>query len=60
MEVVLKRAKSGDMLVLVRFKEDTNFDVEKLEWCPRIDELDILVEAKNKIMVKNENKLKRS
>ena len=50
MEVVLKRARSGDVLVVVRFGEDSNFDKEKMEWCPRLDELDLVIDAKKMII----------
>ncbi len=52
MEVLLVKAKSGDVLVVIRFKEDTNFDVGKLEWVPRLDELDLIMSAKKSIMEK--------
>ena len=52
MEVLLVKAKSGDTLVVVRFSKDSNFDVEKLEWVPRLDELDLIMEAKKKIIDK--------
>ena len=51
MEVLLEKAKkSGDLLVLVRFSKDTNFDPEKLEWYPRLDELELIDGAKKKII----------
>lgn len=57
MEVLLVKAKSGDVLVVVRFQADTNFDVEKLEWVPRLDELDLIMEAKHSIMEKGKKKV---
>lgn len=52
MEVLLERAqKTGDVLVAVRFeKEQKNFLVEELKWYPRLDELDMLVDARRMIM----------
>jgi len=54
MELFLKKAKSGDVLVVIRFQKDTNFDVEKLEWVPRLDELELINDAKKAIMSKHE------
>lgn len=52
MEVLLERAKkTGDVLVAVRFeKEQRNFLIEELKWYPRLDELDMLVDARRMIM----------
>ena len=52
MEVLLERAqKSGDVLVAVRFdKSQRNFSVEELKWWPRLEELDMLVDARRMIM----------
>lgn len=50
MEIIVKKAKSGDLLLGVRFEKDTNFDVEKLLWFPRLEELDLIDEAKRKII----------
>ena len=52
MELLLERAqKSGDVLVAVRFdKSQRNFSVEELKWWPRLEELDMLVDARRMIM----------
>ena len=50
MEVLLEKAKSGDLLVVVRFTKDKNFNVEKLEWVPRLDELELIDAAKRKVI----------
>ena len=54
MEILLKRFKSGDLQVMVRFAKDTNFNVETLEWIPRLEELNLIIEAKDRIMEKKE------
>jgi len=45
MEILLKKAKSGDLLVLVRFRSGRNFNAEKLEWVPRLAEVDKIERA---------------
>jgi hypothetical protein len=59
MEVLLKKAKSGDLLVIIRFGKDSNFDVEKMEWCPRLDEMDLIWKARKMIMEKQPSKKER-
>lgn len=48
MEVILGRYKSGDVMVMIRFEEDTNFNREKLEWIPRLAELELINKAMEK------------
>lgn len=52
MEVLLERAqKSGDILVAIRFdREQKNFNADELKWWPRLDEIDMILDARKKIM----------
>ena len=52
MEVLLEKAhKTGDLLVAVRFdKGQKNFCVEELKWWPKLEELDVLIAARVRVM----------
>ena len=52
MKVVVEKArKTGDLLVAVEFSgEDKNFCVEDLKWWPKLEELDVLVGMRKKVM----------
>jgi hypothetical protein len=53
MELQIKEGcKNGDLIVVVKFSEDKNFNVDKLEWVPRLRELDLLSKAREKLMEK--------
>jgi len=58
MKVQLERSKSGDVLVVIQFEEDSNFDVKKMQWVPRLKELDLILDAKKLIMDKERGELK--
>lgn len=40
MEIVLKKGRRGGVLVVVKFTEDKNFNPVRLEWVPRLKELE--------------------
>ena len=40
MDIILKRGKRGGVLVVVKFKGEKNFDPVRLEWVPRLRELE--------------------
>lgn len=47
----LKRGKQGNLLVIVKFNPGaSNFQTNDLTWCPTLDELNILNQAREAVM----------
>ena len=49
MKIEIKRAKSRDLLVVVTFEKDTNYDPEKHEWVPRLEEVSLINQTLKRI-----------
>ena len=60
MEILLEKAhKTGDLLIAVRFSErQKNFCVEELKWWPKLEELDVLMAARMRVMEAQGKELK--
>jgi len=52
MEIVLRKGayKKGDLVVVVKFSEASNFDVKKLEWVPKLEELELIQSTRRKVI----------
>jgi hypothetical protein len=50
MEILIRRGTKGNPIMVVKFVKDSNYDPEKNEWAPRIDEVDMIRDTLNLLL----------